>query len=154
MFRERGGNQTKVNELKFPGNLFFFPTSTNHSHFLFPFSFNFWPPSIGLSLIFTIVNECSHSFFFQQAPIKKTKKNIARIQPSFLQFFLFWSRQHNTSFFTEIIPSAATSLFTHSNNPWWWPMKGPKDLGSILVNLSNNSNLKTKSLIRKLERSL
>ena len=44
------------------------------------------------------------------------------------------------------------TLFTHASNPWWWPMKGPKALGTILVNSSTNSNLKARHLsIRKPE---
>ena len=37
-------------------------------------------------------------------------------------------------------------IYTHVNNPWWWPMKGPKALGTILVNSSSNSNLKPRHL--------
>ena len=33
---------------------------------------------------------------------------------------------------------------TLANNPWWWPMKGPKALGTISVNTS--TNLKPKNL--------
>ena len=44
------------------------------------------------------------------------------------------------------------TLFTHVSNPWWWPMKGPKALGTILVNSS--TQFETKALIRKLERIL
>ena len=38
------------------------------------------------------------------------------------------------------------TLFTHASNPWWWLMKGPKVLRTILVNSSTNSNLKQRHL--------
>ena len=37
-------------------------------------------------------------------------------------------------------------LFTHASNPWWWLMKGPKALGTILENSSTNSNQKPRHL--------
>ena len=37
---------------------------------------------------------------------------------------------------------AGLSSVAKASNPWWWHMMGPKALGTILVNLSINSNLK------------
>ena len=81
---KRPCNQTKVNEVKFPGNHFFL-LSNQHKPFPFssPFFFNFWPPSIGLSLISFIANECFFSFN------EYLYKSMAHIQPSFLCFCLF-----------------------------------------------------------------
>ena len=39
-----------------------------------------------------------------------------------------------------------TTHLTQASNPWWWPMKGPKVLGTILVNSSTNSNQKPRYL--------
>ena len=60
--------------------------------YFLPFFFNFWPPSIGLSLISSIANEC---LFFSFN--KYLYKNMTCIQPSFLRFYLFQPRQNNTS---------------------------------------------------------
>ena len=38
------------------------------------------------------------------------------------------------------------TLSTQANNPWWWPMKCSKMLGTFLVNSSTNPNLKTRHL--------
>ena len=46
-----------------------------------------------------------------------------------------------------------TILFTHASNSWWWPMKGPKVLGTILVNSSTNSNRKQRHLTGNLKGS-
>ena len=58
-----------------------------------PYFFNFRPPSICLSHISSIANECLFSFSFY----KYLYKCMARIQPSFLCFHLFPPRQHKTS---------------------------------------------------------
>ena len=47
---------------------------------------------------------------------------------------------------TKNLWNSLKSLFTHESNPWWWAMKGPKALGTILVYSSTNSNLKPKHL--------
>ena len=40
------------------------------------------------------------------------------------------------------------TLYTHASNPWWWRMKGPKALGTILVNTSTNSRTPERILIK------
>ena len=40
---------------------------------------------------------------------------------------------------------------TQANNLWLWPMKGPKALGTILVNSSTNSNQKPRHLTGNLK---
>ena len=42
---------------------------------------------------------------------------------------------------------------TQASNPWWWPMKGLKVLGTILGNSSPNSNLKLRHLSENLKGS-
>ena len=76
-------------------NLSFF-LSNQHKPFPFssPFISTLWPPSIGLSLIFSIANQ--YLFFFSLS--KHLYKRMARIQPSFLHFYLFRPPQQNTSF--------------------------------------------------------
>ena len=86
-------NQTKVNVENFPGTYFFLQPTQTISVFN-PFFFNFWPPSIGLSLIFSIANKYLLSFSFN----KYLYKTMACIQPSFLHFYLFRPWQRNTSF--------------------------------------------------------
>ena len=46
-----------------------------------------------------------------------------------------------------------STLFIHASNPWWWPIKGPKVLGTILVNSSTNFNLKPRHLSGNLKGS-
>ena len=46
-----------------------------------------------------------------------------------------------------------SSLFIHASNFWWWPAKGSKALGTILVNSSTNSNLKSRHLSGNLKGS-
>ena len=76
----------------FPGTYFSFQPTQTVPIFV-PIFFNFWPPSIGLSLIVSIANEYIFSFSFN----KYLYKSMAHIQQSLFHFYLFRSRQHNTS---------------------------------------------------------
>ena len=51
--------------------------------------------------------------------------------------------------------SIRSFFFFTCKQPWWWPIKDPKALATIsVVNSSTNSKIKTKTLVRKLEKIL
>ena len=72
------------------------------------------------------------------------------------RFFIILQTYVNTKLDKTKMPMTSNkfkTLFTHANNPWWWPMKGLKALKTTLVNSSINSNLKPRHLSGNLKES-
>ena len=67
------------------------------------------------------------------------------LTPSASQFYPTL-RLRNFVMLWNKLKTLSKTFFIHASNPWWWPMKCLKALGTILVNLSANSNQKPRLL--------
>ena len=65
-----------------------------------------------------------------------------------IPIFLLWYKLSKT-----FITVLKKTHLTQASNPWWWSMKGPKALWSILRNSSTDSNLKLRHLSENLKGS-
>ena len=119
----------------------FFLSHYNFLYFSFP---QFFCPF--LHLTFSI---------FKQRNIFEAKKIIHAVYVESKETDL----KRNNSYWLEIRRSILIRIYIYIyiyiyiSNPWWWPMKGPKAIRTILGNLSSNSKLKLRHLSENLKGS-